>query len=731
MTAKRNRKNKNTRPSNLPEEPFNLFRSIASAITSSQVSHKPILERLLYFLGHSSLTQPTNSENCDIASHCWNIKLSGEQVEWISFEDVCYLSDVLFRELDRSFEFLFSTLFKRKAETCCPTEESIRLATLFLRCCLKIMALLLPKPELVLEKAKTVHLILSGLVRVSNEDCSFVYTHDGLLDPRHTFLCTWIEVFMDEILVNKSIRGLLFLVDSASSSCRLFPKHHRDSVVEMEMVAAHFIISTSDAKLNEMCVERLYWKQLNAVRASQLSLSAAASLLLNPLMFSAPSFIHAHVVLLVSDAIGICVKGLDLHHIARYIDAFEKSVGLYTNIMCKSEDASPGKFGVRMNKSPVAFERHLLPSTLEKVNDVTLKLTDSLGAYQISNAKRESNELVACSVAYAKESLCIFDSSCSEKMLSQTLSIIGCVILRASSDDVMDSALQKYYASSMENLCLLASILKLMSCSVLQAIRVLRYWNSHQPEAVGNVQACKEYKALMDIVQRFEQFKVQLPGQSFLRDIMESLPNSHVKSKWMLTHYSGLLSVSFALKLDFLVKGSVFGMVISMYLFILEGGDLEALGNSVCHSENPSCSMPSSGSEILAASGKAEETSVDRKQSGAVALKFHKIRTLYLGKMSEAKDPESGPDSGVSVEEESCNAESFLWCMAGKGKVKKSDVEELADFIVCEPGKDYSDWLKGRERFRKQRWNKIVPQRWNKKQKAWRENKRKVSITRK
>ncbi|XP_010433355.1 PREDICTED: uncharacterized protein LOC104717483 [Camelina sativa] len=719
MTAKRNRKNKNTQASNLPEKPVNLFRFVASAITSSQVSHKPILEHLLYLL----LTQPTNGDNCDIASHCWNIKLSGEQVERISFEDVCYLSDVLFRELGRSFEFLFSTLFKRKAETCCPNEESIRLATLFLRCCMKIMAFLLPKPELVLEKAKTVHLILSGLVRASNEDCSFVFTHDGLLDPHHT----WIEVLMDGILVNKSIRDLLFLVDSASSSCKLIPKHHRASVEEM--VATHFIISTSHEKMNKICVERLYWKQLNAVRASQLSLSAVASLLLNPLMFSAPSFIHAHVVLLVSDAIGICIKGLDLHHIERYIDAFEKSVGLYTSIMCKSEDASPGKFGVPMNKSPVAFEHHLLPSTLEKVNDVTLKLTDSLGAYQISNAKRESNELVACSVAYAKESLCIFDSYCSEKMLSQTLSIIGCVILRASSDDVMDSALQKYYASSMENLCLLASILKLMSCSMLQAIRVLRNWNLHRPEAVGNVQACKEYKALMDIVQRFEQFKVQLPGQSFLRDRMESLPHSHVKSKWMLTHFSGLLSVSLSLKLDFLVKGSVFGMVISMYLFILEGGDLEALGNSVCHSENPSCSMPSSGSEILAASGKAEETSVDRKQSGAVALKFHKIRTLYLGKMSEAKDPESGP--GVSVEEESCNGENFLWCMAGKDKLKKSDVEELADFIVCEPGKDYSDWLKGRERFRKQRWNKIFPQRWNKKQKAWRENKRKVSITRK
>lgn len=92
-------------------------------------------------------------------------------------------------------------------------------------------------------------------------------------------------------------------------------------------------------------------------------------------------------------------------------------------------------------------------------------------------------------------------------------------------------------------------------------------------------------------------------------------------------------------------------------------------------------------------------------------------------KVSEAKNKEKGSDSGVGVEEESCNGESFLWCVTEKS----SDVEDLADFIACEPGKDYSDWLKGRERFRKQRWksDKIATQRWNKKQKAWRGNKRK------
>lgn len=96
-------------------------------------------------------------------------------------------------------------------------------------------------------------------------------------------------------------------------------------------------------------------------------------------------------------------------------------------------------------------------------------------------------------------------------------------------------------------------------------------------------------------------------------------------------------------------------------------------------------------------------------------------------KLSGAKDAENGSDSGVGVEEKSCNGEKYLWLLGEKGDMKSSDVEDLADFIVCEPGKDYSDWLKGRERFRSQKWKcgKTALQRWKKKQKAWRENKRK------
>ncbi|CAH8318077.1 unnamed protein product [Eruca vesicaria subsp. sativa] len=693
-----------------------LFRSLASSLASTQVSKQPLLKHLLCILSKLSSTQPINWDSCDVASHNWNLKSSGEQVESISFVDVCNLSDVLFMELDNSFESLFSTLRKKNAESCytfaSSEEERTELAILYLRCCLKIITLLFPNQDLVLKKAKTLVSVLSGLVSATyGGSSSFVFTHD---ESRRTFLCTGLEVFIDEVMVNNSIRDLLFLVDPAFSSCILFSKHDWAGVVEM--VSAHFILSVSDEKMNEMYVERLYWKQVSPVRPPQLTMSAATSLLLDPTMFSPPRMVHAYVVLLVSDAISsCCVKGLDLQLFDRCIDAFHKSVVLYTLYMIKEENNSSGKVGRSMSSSRMRVTHLLLPSTLEKVNEVTLKLNASWGSYQSNNAKRENDELVACSVAYAKESLSVFESSYPNSMLAQILSVLGCVIRRASSDNVMDSVLQKYSASGVEDLYLLASILKLMSCSLLQAIRVLQ----HRSEDVGDVRTCKEYKAIMDVVQRFEKFSVHLPGQSFLHDKMESHPHVHTKSKWMLMHFSGLLSVSFALKVDFLMKGSIFGLVVSLYLFIIEGGDVKALG----HSESPSPSIPSS--DYLEASGKAEETAVDRKLSEAVALRYQKIRTSYLGKLSEAKDAENGSDSEVGVEENSCNGEEFLWCMAGKGNLRSSDVEELADFVVCDPGKDYADWLKGRERFRSQKLRKIDLQRWKKKQKAWRKNKRK------
>ncbi|XP_010520917.1 PREDICTED: uncharacterized protein LOC104799928 isoform X2 [Tarenaya hassleriana] len=668
MAAKRRKKKRQTsKVSNRGDETPSLFRSLALAIASSQVSQKLVLKSLQYLLVHLSLNQPTCWDQCDAISHSLS---NGEEVK-LKFEDVHFLSDVLFTELNKRYEQPFSTLCKNNEEpsvTHMNPQESIEEATLLLRCCMNTMRLLISNQEVALEKAKALLAILRRLIsaepRAWNGDKSFVFTRSvscgytknddgpgtsiagdfvssmyfsGPSDPCHSFLCTGLEVFADEILVNKTIRDLLLLVDSAFSSNRLFSTHSFGwfgLASVLEVISSHFVLSFSDEKMTKVFIDRLYLKHLNEFRTSQISLSAAISLLRNPVMLSAPRIFHAYVVLLVKDAIGInvssCVKGLDLQLIGWYLHAFESSVVLYTRHMCNFDkggngiggSASSGKPRVSESNTQVAFEYLLLPSTLEKVNYVMMKLNDSWDSYLSNIFNRKKTELVASSFAYAKESVYVFGDSCSEVMLSQILSILGCLILRACSDDVMDFVLQKGYETSTQDLYLLGSSLKLMSCSMLQAILCLKDGrNRLSSKATEGFQAEKEYKAMMDIVQRFEQFSVSLPSQRFLHDTMERDVLRHVKSKWMLIHFSGLLSMSYAHKLDFLMKDSIFAMVVSLYLFILEEGDLHALRGSIGGSES-SPSVSPGGFSNLVAFDKTIETEKRSRQLHRNSRKF-------------------------------------------------------------------------------------------------------------
>lgn len=75
---------------------------------------------------------------------------------------------------------------------------------------------------------------------------------------------------------------------------------------------------------------------------------------------------------------------------------------------------------------------------------------------------------------------------------------------------------------------------------------------------------------------------------------------------------------------------------------------------------------------------------------------------------------------GVEEEEtvETCNGEIFLNCVL-EGSQKSTEYDDLADFIECKQGKDYSGWLKDREKYRKWKCQKMAVLRWKKKKKTW------------
>ena len=68
--------------------------------------------------------------------------------------------------------------------------------------------------------------------------------------------------------------------------------------------------------------------------------------------------------------------------------------------------------------------------------------------------------------------------------------------------------------------------------------------------------------------------------------------------------------------------------------------------------------------------------------------------------------------------EETCNGKVFLDCIL-EGPSKTSDCDDLADFVKCKPGKDYSSWLKDKETHRKWRHEKMAVLRWKKRKRTW------------
>lgn len=67
--------------------------------------------------------------------------------------------------------------------------------------------------------------------------------------------------------------------------------------------------------------------------------------------------------------------------------------------------------------------------------------------------------------------------------------------------------------------------------------------------------------------------------------------------------------------------------------------------------------------------------------------------------------------------EETCNGKVFLSLLLGRSQ--ESEIEELADFIVCEPGRDYSSWLKDLQKYRGMIYKKKRAARWEKRKYAW------------
>ncbi|CAK7339724.1 unnamed protein product [Dovyalis caffra] len=740
------------------KKPKRKIKHLISAIQSPQGLNPPNLKRLYALLHHlSTLDSPISGSfpHRKFKKCGFNFKL----------KDIQCLSDILFKQLEARFHGFFSALHEHNVSAADNRKcFLIGELTLLLRCCLVLLVLIEYDHLLLVEKGLAILSILSRLISIElsggngksritfkklvsrqcvSDDCTTSITEEFVAslclwepsDPRYAFLRAVLEVFADELLVHQSLRQYFVIVDSAPSrSERLFacPSGHGNIGSVLEVICAHFVVSLSDEQAFENFLNGRFWCHGEDSRFPEMGLPAALSLLLNPIMLSAPKLFQAYLILMVSEAIGICMPQpnmmLDLKLMDCYTEAFETSIFLYTRHMSSlhvDDDllGDNGSFitsGLHGSNSKLNFESLLQPATRDKLHHLISKSYDAWDSYLSNMSSKTNSELMAASIAFMKENLCIVDESYKDEVLS----ILSCIILRCPSDDIGDTLLLKKGKTSSQDIYLLASILKLMSSSMLQAI-----WYGRHLRFLGcqDVSSCKGCNVIVDILGCFEHFSINLPTQKFLCEMLQSHPARHKKTKWMFFHFSGLLSLSYSSGLDFLVKDCLFALLVVLNLFIIEEGDLTAVG-SVFGSRLEFISSKSTDKfgEVMAVSKSGQIVSSKTRKIQEMCLRTRSIVCSNDRKQhnqvgtSEHASIMNEVDSAVSTEDakETCNGEIFLKCVLGK-YAKSDDMDDLSDFIECEQGKNYSGWLRDRQRFRIWKYKKTIIRRWKKKKMSW------------
>ncbi|KAK1403687.1 hypothetical protein POM88_003292 [Heracleum sosnowskyi] len=741
--------------SNFSPSPLSdLFHALVSAAAAAAPNGlKPsFLKELYYVLVNMSRNQWFCKEvGTDVVQLIYEIFPSRMRV---TSKDLCRLSDILFKEFCKRFK-QFNSALSVSSDTEGDNQAishpdmlvSSTELNLLLRCCLKIQDLL-KQQGIHDENGRCLFVVLRTLSKlVSSGESSIRLEHlhsskinygdDGstnisakefvaficslrLTDSCIPVLSSIIEVFVDELSVSRQLLGYFSRIDSVSTRYKQLVNclGDCDLKIMMELICTHlflFVSNELDIENYLSCLARPHKDFL----AQELSVTAALSLLRKPHMLCLPKLMQTHMISLVSEAIGF---NLDFDHsipdlklLDQYLSIFRRSVVLYADHIAKLQiDGCPEQSKFYFLKSNIsgqffqAFESCVQPATREKISYLNTNFSDSWDLHYKDRLLRSKGDLSTSAIAYMKENLCILDRSCRGEIRS----VLSCIITRAS-DDIDSAVFDAYDDACVHDVCFLTSLIKLMSISLLQSLWCLRSRCIGFPTS-ENLSSCKEYQYINSIIDSFTAQNINLPIENSFSNQTESKPTKHKNSKLMLFHLLHLLSFSFLIRVDFLVNGCILCIMAIMNLFIFEDGNLDAL-KSVIGSRSPQ-----------QAAGRHRSTSL------VVATNFQKIRSLYLSTTHPANVPMTTEDgepescsflsspgnlndvATVDITKKTCNGVNYLRCIG-----EKSSVDDLADFIECKEGKDYSAWLKDRDTYRKWKYEKQAALTVKKKKHAW------------
>lgn len=544
---------------------------------------KPVLKSLYCYISSSLSFNATHDDPATRAAKCClNIKLN-----------TANLSSSLFQELSDRLSFTLPvTSTDRDVEQTVlhvDARDSVEELLLLLRCCV-LMVRLHPHDLILMEKlqdAVAVHGLLpfrEAFAKIqkrcirfteaisSQSMCSVTTSFSTDLNVKSSdsylrLLKQMLEVFLDEMSADRLLRESIAMFGTHFSEGKQseFSSIHIETV--LNAIASHFLLSIYGEHSLAIFTRSLVWTRKEMLYATELSLTAAISLVKHPVM-SSSILLHAHLISLVSEVIGISLPevGPNARFKEIYLSAFHDSVILYCGHLSKLlPDSSSNP-----SKQQRTFWKHFKQpnghsEVYDKVN-VVLAYWESSWRAHIGNMFTKTNSNLATdATTYIKMNINMFHESSRGDMFSFLNSLVKVI-----SAEVNEVLLHRIKEMSIQDYCLLASILKLMSCSLLQAVCCLE--KSSLKSSSKKEDAFPGWQSLVGIMSCFRQYNFYLPinVRRFVVDALKSHLAPYEGANMIFLHFAGLLSLCTATGLDFLVRGCLFMMMMVMDVLSFE-----------------------------------------------------------------------------------------------------------------------------------------------------------------
>ncbi|URE14712.1 RNA-binding protein Luc7-like [Musa troglodytarum] len=349
-------------------------------------------------------------------------------------------------------------------------------------------------------------------------------------------------------------------------------------------------------------------------------------------------------------------RGLNEELMNSHILAFELSVNVYVGHISRiglvsninGEHVQPC-----YHDKKLSFDSCIQPMTCHKLQHQM----DSLFEFCCLNSQdflsETKGDIANKSFAFIKENSHILD----DIFRDEACLILQYIVINIlSEENVEDTKHENENKISQEMYCF-AAVLKLMSSSLLQII-----WNLRQKgcvggsEALGSKVVCREYNFIVGIISCFGKYELNRLIKRILLDVIGS--NSAKQGN-----------------LDVLMP-----LVVLSKVTIRQSSQEKQIKASTC-------------------------------RSSVVASNLHHIQMLYLRKNHTTEIHEDQSTKCLTSIEDArrcnsyisgantCNGETFIQSLPGNQK-DPSEWADLVDFIEGTHGKDYSDWLRHRKRFR-------------------------------